>query len=408
MLVGRAPDGGEDLTMRHHPAHALGEAGQEIVLLGGQFHRRAGPGDPAVDQVDLHLAGSDHRFGAVAMQAMAHGDPQPGQQFSDAEGLFNVVVGAGVEGVDLLCLPVPGRKDQDRAIVEGAGLPEGLLAIHVRQAEVEHHRFGRLSGDFALSMKSIATLERESEERVVPMGAGNDRLEGNLGSDILIGGTGNDTLIGGGHDASSPDYFFGGTGNDTYYVNSAMTGAQDLVDEGEGNPALAGGATDVDTIISQGALFWDFYSVGENLQIDRDAGGQIVGGRNVLNKIITGDIGNDIILTYGRSSVVDAGAGTDAISFELYGLGESYEGSNTLIMKPGNGMDYLYGFESGEDKIDLRGFGYGLTGAQWQSFLVDVENGDNDYCFLYLGQPGQYLVFVGVTSSQITAGDFLG
>ena len=257
-------------------------------------------------------------------------------------------------------------------------------------------------------MKSIATLERESEERVVPMGAGNDRLEGNLGSDILIGGTGNDTLIGGGHDASAPDYFFGGTGNDTYYVNSAMTGAQDLVDEGEGNPALAGGATDVDTIISQGALFWDFYSVGENLQIDRDAGGQIVGGRNVLNKIITGDIGNDIILTYGRSSVVDAGAGTDAISFELFGLGESYEGSNTLIMKPGNGMDYLYGFESGEDKIDLRGFGYGLTGAQWQSFLVDVENGDNDYCFLYLGQPGQYLVFVGVTSSQITAGDFLG
>jgi hypothetical protein len=48
-----------------------------------------------------------------------------------------------------------------------------------------------------------------------------------------------------------------------------------------------------------------------------------------------------------------------------------------------------------------------LTGSQWQSFLVDVENGDNDYCFLYLGQPGQYLVFVGVTSSQVAASDFL-
>ncbi len=239
-------------------------------------------------------------------------------------------------------------------------------------------------------------------------GSSVDRLDGGSDSDILIGGSGNDFLIGGGHDASAPDYFFGGTGNDTYYVYSAMTGAQDLVDEGEGNAALAGGAGDVDTIISQGALFWDFYSVGEVLQIDRDAGGQIVGGRNVLNKTITGDIGNDVILTYGRSSTVDGGAGTDAISFELYGLGESYEGSNTLVMKPGNGMDYLYGFESGEDQIDLSGFGYGLTGAQWQSFLVDVENGANDYCFLYLGQPGQYLVFVGVTSSQITASDFIG
>ncbi len=236
---------------------------------------------------------------------------------------------------------------------------------------------------------------------------GDDSLDGGGGSDILIGGLGDDTLTGGGHDATAPDYFFGGAGDDTYIVNSAMTGAQDLVDEGEGNAALAGLSTDIDTIISQGALFWDFYSVGENLRIDRDAGGQIVGGRNVMNKTITGGIGDDIVLTYGRSSVVDGGAGTDAISFELYGLSNSYEGSNTLIMKPGNGMDYLYGFESGEDQIDLRGFGYGLTGAQWKSFLVDVENGDNDYCFLYLGQPGQYLVFVGVTSAQIQAGDFL-
>jgi Ca2+-binding RTX toxin-like protein len=237
---------------------------------------------------------------------------------------------------------------------------------------------------------------------------GNDTLNGGRGSDILFGMGGADTLIGGGGSTTAPDYMFGGTGNDTYYVNSGMTGPQDLVDEGEGNPALAGGAGDVDTIISQGALFWDFYSVGEILRIERAAGGQIVGGKNVLNKTITGGEGNDIILTYGHSSRVDGGAGTDAISFELFGLGESYDGANTLIMKPGNGMDYLYGFESGVDKIDLSAFGYGLSGAQWKSFLVDVENGDNDYCFLYLGAAGQYLVFVGTTSSQIQAGDFIG
>ncbi len=303
----------------------------------------------------------------------------------------------------------PGSADRYDPFLTFTFLTPGVYYVGVKQYSGQ--------GDLPLEAGTAYTLNVSLSSVVLPGsytgswldgGAGNDRLEGNLGSDILIGGLGNDTLLGGGHDAAAPDYFFGGTGNDTYYVNSGMTGAQDLVDEGEGNAALAGLSTDVDTIISQGALFWDFYSVGEVLQIDRDAGGQIVGGRNVLNKTITGDIGNDVILTYGRSSTVDGGAGTDAISFELYGLGESYEGSNTLIMKPGNGMDYLYGFESGEDQIDLSGFGYGLTGAQWQSFLVDVENGDNDYCFLYLGQPGQYLVFVGVTSSQITAGDFIG
>ena len=234
-----------------------------------------------------------------------------------------------------------------------------------------------------------------------------DRFDGGSGSDALFGGSGADTLIGGGHDASAPDYFFGGTGDDTYVVNSAMTGAQDLVDEGEGLPSLAGGAGDVDTIISQGALFWDFYSVGEILQIDNDAGSQMVGGKNVLNKTITGGVGNDVILTYGRSSVVDGGAGIDAISFELYGLDESYDGVNTVVMKPGNDIDYVYGFESGVDKVDLTAFGYGLTGEQWKAFLVDVDYGDEDYCFLYLGQPGQFLVFLNTTSSQLSAGDFL-
>jgi hypothetical protein len=351
----------------------------------------------------------------------------PGNFQSTFDALITTISGApyftGVNAAALYGGPVPvtignlfhlgnaGGPGQGLSsdLMNGFVLPFGTIPVSLLDVAVlSDMGIGTVFNDTLVGTSIRDRIFGGAGNDVILGDSGNDDLYGDAGSDILIGGAGADLLVGGGGSATAPDYLFGGLGNDTYYVNSGMTGPQDLVDEGEGNPALAGAAGDVDTIVSQGALFWDFYSVGENLVIDRVAGGQIVGGKNVLNKVFTGGTGNDIILTYGQSSRVDGGAGTDAISFGLYGLSESYDGANTLVMKPGNGMDYLYEFESGVDKIDLSAFGYGLSGAQWKSFLVDVENGDDDYCFLYLGAAGQYLVFVGTTSSQIQAGDFIG
>lgn len=246
-----------------------------------------------------------------------------------------------------------------------------------------------------------------SGDDIIDGGAGGDVIFGGAGINILFGGDGNDTLTG---IASSDtlDYLYGGRGSDDYQVTSGLTGPQVLVDEGEGNPLLAGGADDIDRIVSRGEFFWDYYSVAEILMTLNTDGSQLVGGKNVMNKTINGWVGDDIIVTYGRSSVVDAGAGTDAISFGLLGLDESYDGVNTLIMQQGSGTDYLYDFESGVDKIDLSRFSYGLSGDQWKAFLVDVDNGDEDYCFLYLGSPGDYLVFVGLTSADLRSSDFIG
>ena len=171
---------------------------------------------------------------------------------------------------------------------------------------------------------------------------------------------------------------------------------------------------DVDAIHSQGQFFWDFYSVGENLYIDNAVGGgaYLVGGKDVLNKTITGSAGTDIISTYGHNSIVDAGAGTDAIGFNLYGLDNSYRGSNTVIMRPGSGIDYVYDFLSGTDHIDLRPFNFGITGAQVLAQAVNVDNPGtaNDYCYFYLTNAGgvqNFIVFIGLLSSQLQAGDFI-
>jgi hypothetical protein len=57
------------------------------------------------------------------------------------------------------------------------------------------------------------------------------------------------------------------------------------------------GVSDVDTIHSTSQFFWDYYSVGETLQIDNavDGGAYLVGGKDVASKTIFGSSGTDLI-----------------------------------------------------------------------------------------------------------------
>lgn len=241
-------------------------------------------------------------------------------------------------------------------------------------------------------------------------GGGDDILIGNAGSDILYGQLGSDTLRDGGGSEGVRDFLYGGQGNDTYYVDSSLTGPLDLVYEGGSNPDIAAGPSDFDTIYSQGSFFWDYYSVAEVLRVDTAAGSQLVGGQ--LGQKIFGGAGTDLISAYGGSNVVDAGPGADAISFSLYDLAESFDGANTLVMKPGSGIDYVYDFESGVDHVDLTAFHFGITGA---AVLAQAVNNDlpgvaDDYSYFYLTSAGgvdNYVVFMGLLSTQLQTGDFL-
>jgi hypothetical protein len=237
---------------------------------------------------------------------------------------------------------------------------------------------------------------------------GDDVLLGGAGSNVLYGQAGNDRLRDG-EDSTTRDFLFGGSGDDTYYVFSSLTGPLDLVFEGGDNPDVMGDAGDYDQIYAGGGFFWDYYGVAERLE-GSEAGMQLVGGTN--SQSIFGGDGTQLISAYGGSNRVDADKGTDAISFGLYGLDESYDGVNTLVMKAGNGLDYVYEFESGVDKIDLTAFHFGITGQQVldQAVNVDQAGTDNDYCYFYLTNAGgvdNYVAFIGLLSNQLQAGDFL-
>ncbi len=233
-------------------------------------------------------------------------------------------------------------------------------------------------------------------------GTGNDNLDGGAGSDVIVGGAGNDILDGGSTVASEIDVLYGGVGNDTYRVNSTAA-ALDIVFEGAGFP---GGAGDVDTIISEGEFFWDFYDVGEILTIAASAGTgtQLVSGKG--DSTMNGNDFGNILLTYGGTNEVNPGKGIDTIGLNLYGLAASFNGTNTVKLNPGDDTNYIYDFESGIDKIDTSGYSRFADGAQMLANVADTPWGS----FIWMGEhegEHEYIGIVGLHAADLDVADFV-
>ena len=71
--------------------------------------------------------------------------PQPREQLVHAERLRDVVVGAGVEGLDLVRLALADGEDDDRHARPAAQAADHVDAVDPRQAEVEDHEVGVLA-----------------------------------------------------------------------------------------------------------------------------------------------------------------------------------------------------------------------------------------------------------------------
>ena len=96
----------------------------------------------------------------------AQGCAQPGQQLVHPERLRDVVVGAGVEGGDLVALALAHREDDDRNDGPAAQAADHLDAVDSGQAEVEDDEVGVLArGDGRALPRRSARARRRSRAR---------------------------------------------------------------------------------------------------------------------------------------------------------------------------------------------------------------------------------------------------
>jgi len=164
-------------------------------------------------------------------------------------------------------------------------------------------------------------------------GEGDDHIEGRGGNDAIAGGAGVDILI-------------GGLGDDWYYVKD-----QD------------------DLIIEAPGAGWDNVWAETDFILPDNVENLYLAGGGAFNG--TGnDLGNQIIGNYADNIITGLG-GDDAL--------RGGDGLDTFVFGPGDGHDLIADFVSGEDQIDLRGFG----GAPFDivaiagGFLIGFEAGES-------------------------------
>ncbi|MNP14045.1 hypothetical protein D3C76_1063550 [compost metagenome] len=113
---------------------------QHRVFLAGQRDFAAIEQDPAIGQVHHQRAEGQRRWLGFAHRRLAQQRTNPRQEFLDAERLGHVVIGAAIQRLDFLPFTGTHREHQHRHRRPLAKLTQYLLAVHVRQAEVEHQQ----------------------------------------------------------------------------------------------------------------------------------------------------------------------------------------------------------------------------------------------------------------------------
>src|SRR5512132_2525975 len=140
------PDVLDDLPLGHGLAPAAEQELQQGELAGGQLDLGLAPPGPLGRRVQAQVAGLEH--GRPLSGAAPQQGPQPGHQHRVRERLGQVVVGAAVEGLDLVQLALLGGQHQDRGpdavAAQGRAQP---VAVDPGQHDVQDdHVVGVLAG----------------------------------------------------------------------------------------------------------------------------------------------------------------------------------------------------------------------------------------------------------------------
>ena len=212
---------------------------------------------------------------------------------------------------------------------------------------------------------------------------GNDlgnTITGEAGNDVLRGADGDDDLDGG----SGADEMEGGAGSDIYRVDNAG----DTVIEQAGEQGI-------DRVAIEFGGGFNLFTLGAGVEnADLEIGSGTVRG-NAEN--------NNMEVTTGFVIIADGAGGNDQIIGSVNAnrlLGGS--GDDVIVATVGSGLDIVYDFTVGEDKVDVSGLGF----TDFEIEVGSIWRTVNGKALMEMGG-GDRLLLVGVDHTTLTADDFI-
>src|SRR5262249_53720140 len=124
--------------MREHLAGVLHQNAEQFVFLGRELNTLGLEFDDPPHQIDREIADTKNRPLAMLLQLMPKRGAHPGQKLIHSEWLGHVIVRAGIERLNLAGFVVTAGQNYDRhTVVARTYGPQELIALHVRQAQIE-------------------------------------------------------------------------------------------------------------------------------------------------------------------------------------------------------------------------------------------------------------------------------
>ena len=331
--------GGDDIIVANQGNDTIfGGSGNDIIL--------GGLGDDTIDGG----GGSDRLEGGDGFDVLKGGPGDDTYVINDADAVVETL-DRGAGGFDTVLTSISWSAQANIEAIEATG-----------------------TADINLSGNGL--------NNVLVGNSGHNVLSGGEGSDILDAGAGNDTLDGG----LGRDRMVGGLGNDTYVVDSGS----DIVVEDVGSGT--------DTVLASAS-----YVLSANVEnLTLTGTGDIAGGGNALDNIITGNSGNNLLnggagadtmiggdgddtyVVSSSSDVIIDTSGTDTVRSSIdYTLADGLEngrllGIRDLELVGNSAVNELIG-NYGDNVIDGLGGADVLTGGfGGDGFVASVNDGTYD------------------------------
>ncbi len=308
-------------------------------------------------------AGKDRLIGGFGADSMAGGAGNDTYFVDSSEDTITEDAEAGIDTVII----APGTTVGAFANVEVFILDFGPGQNGVLNGNVDGQTFIGGSGNDVLNGNAgDDTLIGSGGDDFLNGGADNDLLKGNAGADLLQGGDGNDIII-------------GGAGNDAIGV-----------DEGDGEGAAGGNA------------IFEAVQVGPG-GVPAAVESGLRGGDGIDR--INGQAGDDIIEGGAGADRIIGGSGNDQLVGGLVDQGGD-GAADRFAFSSGSGLDIIFDFENGIDKIDFRGLN--LETGLFPTFeaIEGAISESEGNAVISLGS-SNVITLIGVAAANLDASDFI-